>query len=110
MLCETCVDIRFERLCGKIGGHPRKVLNHLFLFDFFSRSLCILRMWVGLMMLLSVNTYEIRFNSKKEFNFIVNILIFLLLVSFILLNFFIFYISFELVVVPTFFFNFRNGI
>jgi len=58
---------------------------------------------VGLGIMLVLVNFRMSFFYKYEVNIILIFLIFLLLVRFICTHFFLFYISFEFVVVPTFF-------
>jgi len=79
------------------------ILNSYLFFDFFSVGLCLLRLWVGLGMMLVLVNFRMSFFYKYEVNIILIFLIFLLLLRFICTHFFLFYVSFEFVVVPTFF-------
>ncbi|YP_003208162.1 NADH dehydrogenase subunit 4 (mitochondrion) [Halyomorpha halys] len=84
-------------------------MSSLFGFDIFSYSLMSLTFFIIFLMMLA--SYRVYSNNDKliEFNFVLMFMIMSLLLTFSSLNFFVFYLSFEMSLIPTLFLIFGWG-
>jgi len=83
----------------RIGGD---YVNNYLSFDVLSRGLILLSLWVGLIMLLARLNFDFIKILVQEFILLVIFLVYLLVLSFSFSSLFLFYVSFELTIVPTF--------
>jgi len=81
------------------GGY----FNYCFNFDYLSSGLILLSIWIVLIMILSSVSFRSMKILFKEFSNLVLVLVLVLYFSFSFSNLFLFYIRFELSIVPTFF-------
>ena len=75
--------------------------NSLFFIDNLSYFLLILTIWILFLIILSINSLKFKFNNEKLMIFIIFLILLFLILSFSVFNFLIFYIFFEISLIPT---------
>jgi len=78
-----------------------QIINHRFIFDQISSSLITLTLWISALIILARPTICNSSNNPKIFIFRINLLCFILILSFTTSNFVNFYILFERSLIPT---------
>lgn len=75
--------------------------NNFFFIDNLNYLLLILTIWILFLIILSINYFKFKFNNELLIIFIIFLIILFLILSFSVFNFLIFYIFFEISLIPT---------